>query len=222
MLAQIALTNAKLGHAMGIFSLEMSSKGLVDRVLAMESGIHLMKLRDPRLLTRDDLEQLDDGIHRLQDTPIYFDETAGLALSALRARARLMVRKHGCQLIFVDFLQLVEAEGDSRRERVAAVARGLKNLAKELQIGVVVASQLARPQRGTAQLPTMLDLKESGDIEAAADTILLIHRPYVLSHKEADRAKNQIIIGKQRNGPIGNIPVVFDEAHTRFLRGGVR
>ena len=197
LLAQIALTNAKLGHAIGIFSLEMSSKGLVDRVLAMESGIHLMKLRDPRLLTRDDLEQLDGGIHRLQDTPIYFDETPGLALSALRARARLMVRKHGCQLIFVDFLQLVEAEGDSRRERVAAVARGLKNLAKELEIGVVVASQLARPQRGTAQLPTMLDLKESGDIEAAADTILLIHRPFVLSHKQADRAKDQIIIGSR-------------------------
>ena len=133
-----------------------------------------------------------------------------------------MVRKHGCQLIFVDFLQLVEAEGDSRRERVAAVARGLKNLAKDLQIGVVVASQLARPQRGTAQPPSMLDLKESGDIEAAADTILLIHRPFVLSQKEADREKDEIIIGKQRNGPIGRIPVVFDEAHTRFLPGGAR
>jgi replicative DNA helicase len=96
----------------------------------------------------------------------------------------------------------------------------LKNLAKDLDAGVVMASQLSRPQKGTMAPPTMLDLKESGDIEAAADAVILIHRPFVLSHKPSDRERDVLIIAKQRNGPVGDIRVVFDDAYTRFLPGG--
>jgi len=222
LLAQTILANARAGMPAGIFSCEMSAKGLVDRLLAIVSGLPLCKFRDPRRFSASELTELAGQSQKIIGLPIFFDETPGIELPTLRARARLMARKHGCRLFAVDFLQLVEAEGDNRRERVSAVARGLKNLAKELDAGVIAASQLSRPQKGTTATapPTYLDLKESGDIEGAADTVILIHRPFVLTHKQEDRERDQLIIGKQRNGPVGNIPVVFDEEHTRFLPGG--
>jgi replicative DNA helicase len=221
LLAQILLANAKAGVPVGIFSAEMSAKGIVDRLLSMDSGLALPKFRNPRSFSAAELNALGGHCREIIGLPIVFDETPGIELPALRARAKLMARKHGCRLFAVDFLQLVEAEGDNRRERVAAVARGLKNLAKELDAGVIAASQLSRPQKNAMAPPTMLDLKESGDIEAAADTVILIYRPFVLSHNASDRDRDALIISKQRNGPVGDIRVVFDEAHTRFLAGGV-
>jgi replicative DNA helicase len=200
-----------------MFSLEMSASSLVDRVAALDLGIHLRKFREPRLLMPAERANLIEARDRLETLPLVIDETAGLSLATLKARARLMKRRHGVGLIVVDYLQLVRGEGDSHRERVGDVARGLKNLAKELGVGVVAASQLARPPKGVVSAPTMLDLKESGEIEAAADVVLLIHRPGVLTQRPEDAEEDRIILGKNRHGPVGAVPVVFDGAHARFL-----
>ena len=179
---QTGLANAKADVSFGLFSLEMTRQGIADRLLAAEAldrgmSFNLAKLRNPRSLRTTDLQDLHHTVSMMEPYQFIVDDTAGLSLAALRARARLMVRRYRCQLLAVDYLQLIEAEGESRREKVASVARSLKNLAKELGVGIIAASQLSRPQKGVATAPTLHDLKESGEIEAAADAVLLLHRP---------------------------------------------
>ncbi len=205
------------GRAVGVFSLEMSTASLVDRILSLNAGIAPRKLRDPRLMNVSDRQTLAEAEDRLADFPLVVDDTPGLTLAALRGRARLMQRRHGIELIVVDYLQLVVGPGDSTRDRVGAVARGLKNLAKELDVAVLACSQLSRPPKGTVQPPTMLDLKESGEIEAAADTILLLHRPWLLTRNLDDRSRESLIVGKQRHGPVGSIPITFDETRIAIV-----
>lgn len=216
LLGQIAHANASGGVGVGVCSLEMSADSLADRFAALATGIHLRKFREPRLLTPTEHANLIEARDALAALPLAIDDTPGMALGELRARARLMQRRHGVRLILVDYLQLVKGPGEARREQVGAVARGLKDLARELGVGVVAASQLARPQRGGPATPTMLDLKESGEIEAAADVVLLIHRPFILSQRPEDRGDERIIIGKNRHGTVGGFDVVFDGAHCRF------
>ncbi len=211
------------GVGVGVFSLEMSGAGLADRLMSLRTGIHLRRFRVPRALTVVDKQLIVDAREGLAALPLTIDDTPGLPLAVLRARARLMQRRQpGLGLVVVDYLQLVHGPGDVRREQVAAVARGLKDLARELGVVVVAASQLARPPKGVeVKAPSMLDLKESGEIEAAADVVLL-HRPFVLTHRESDRGSEQIIIAKNRHGVIGSVDVVFDAGHCRFVPGSQR
>ena len=154
LLGQMAHGNAAIGGTpVGVFSLEMSEGSLVDRILALDLGISPRKLRDPRLLTTTDRQDICDAEGRLAGLPIVTDETPGLTLAALRGRARLMRRRHAVELIVVDYLQLVVGPGDSTRDRVGAVARGLKNLAKELNVGILAASQLRATGEGRERPP---------------------------------------------------------------------
>jgi replicative DNA helicase len=157
---------------------------------------------------------------RLADAPIYIDDTPALTVLELRAKARRLKRERESNLgvIVVDYLQLMRGTtSDSREQEISSISRSLKALAKELSVPVIALSQLNRQVESRAdKRPLMADLRESGAIEQDADVILFLYRPWVYDPKNADEREAEIIIGKQRNGPIGTVPLTFFAEFTRF------
>ena len=211
------------------FSLEMSAEQLTMRMLA-HGGVDMNKLRTGRDLDADDLTKLADNGSRLEERSIYIDDSGLLNILEARTRARRLkqeMKRHGIKLglIFIDYLQLMEAATDGRNEsralEVATISRGLKSLAKELNVPVLAAAQLNRGvEMRPDQEPRLSDLRESGAIEQDADLILFLqnkeknNEPNKASKK---RAKVQLIIGKQRNGPVGFKDMYFDRHYSVFL-----
>jgi len=203
-----------------VFSMEMSATQLVMRLIGSVGRLDQHKVRIGRLTT-EDWERLSGALGRLSDAAIHIDETPALNALELRARARRLSRQYGGKLgaIVVDYLQLMESvsEGENRATEISEISRSLKALAKELKVPVLALSQLNRSlEQRPNKRPQMSDLRESGAIEQDADLILFIYRDEVYNQDTQDKGVAEIIIGKQRNGPIGFVRLAFLGEHTRF------
>jgi replicative DNA helicase len=213
----VALVNG--GVPVGIFSLEMSKEQLVMRLLSSAAEIEFAKLRSG-VVKDDEWRHLGAAAGRLYTAPIYIDDTPALSILELRARARRLKKEHGLELLVVDYLQLMRGRmsGPDRREQeISEISRFLKALAKELNIPVVAISQLNRMvEQREDKRPRLADLRESGAIEQDADVILFIYRDDVYNRNSERKGVAEIIIGKQRNGPTGQIETAFQAAYTTF------
>ncbi|NNM53811.1 MAG: replicative DNA helicase [Spirochaetales bacterium] len=205
----------------GFFTLEMPDLDLIDRILASEARLDSNKLRTGFLKTSD-LSSLHEVVPLLFDAPLYIDDTPNMKLLDLRAQARRMKSKHDIQILYVDYISLIGHENLNlpRHEQVADFSRSLKSLARELQIPVVALSQLTRVTED--KTPGLADLRESGSLEQDADVVLFLHRPRntgndgVAKPSGSENIETQLIIGKQRKGPVGTVKVLFMPSFTRF------
>jgi replicative DNA helicase len=204
-----------------IFSLEMSKESLLLRFLASHARVDAHKFRTGHM-NRDDWGHVTKSLAELGEAPIWIDDSASSTVLEMGAKARRLKRDRGLSLVIVDYIQLVVPTNNrrtsNRQEEVSGISRALKALAKELKVPVVVLSQLTRAPEREDRKPQLADLRESGAIEQDADVVLFINRPnfYKTDMAEEDRAKAEIIIAKQRNGPTGNLNFVFLSRHTRF------
>ncbi|MEO1947575.1 MAG: replicative DNA helicase, partial [Methylophilaceae bacterium] len=209
------------GLPVAIFSMEMGATQLATRMIGSIGRLDQHKMRTGRL-EDEDWEKLTTALGRLNEAPIFIDEGAGLSSFDVRARARRLHRQTGkLGLIVVDYLQLMAAPAGARSENrateISEISRSLKALAKELNVPVVALSQLNRGlEQRPDKRPVMSDLRESGAIEQDADLILFIYRDEVYNPDSEDKGTAEIIIGKQRNGPIGRVRLTFIGQHTRF------
>jgi replicative DNA helicase len=204
-----------------VFSLEMSKESLLLRMLASEARVDAHKFRTGHL-NRDDWTKITSALATLGEAPLWVDDSASSTVLEMGAKARRLKRDRGLSLMIVDYLQLVvpthTGRGTNRQEEVSSISRALKGLAKELKVPVLVLSQLTRAPEREERKPQLADLRESGAIEQDADVVLFINRPnfYKTDLPEEDRAKAELIIAKQRNGPTGSLNFVFLARHTRF------
>jgi replicative DNA helicase len=211
---QVALANASAGTAVAFFSLEMSREQLGERFLSNESGVAAARIRNPRYIEQTQWTSILQCLGKLEQYPLYIDDSTSLNIETLIARAKLCIRRFGCRLVVVDYLRLVLAQGDQLRERVGNVAEGLRQLAKSESVSVLALSQLSRPKDGDINSrPNLLQLKESGDVEAAAHTVLLLYMPM---RNDLPTGQEEIIIGKNRNGPMGSVTVMFNRDRLKF------
>ncbi len=208
-----------LGLPVAVFSMEMASQQLVMRMLGSVGKLDQHKLRTGRL-EEDDWPRLTHALAKLDEAPLFIDETPALNALELRARARRLMRECGkLGLIVVDYLQLMSAssQGENRATEISEISRSLKALAKELHCPVIALSQLNRSlEQRPNKRPVMSDLRESGAIEQDADVILFIYRDEVYNPDSQDKGRAEVIIGKQRNGPIGTVGLAFLGQYTRF------
>ena len=223
--------NAAIHHnaTVAVFSLEMSKESLLRRMLSSQAWVDQQKLQKG-FLGREDHDRLTAALGQLVESHLFIDDTAAISLAEMRAKARRLKQNKGLDLIVVDYLQLMTAtvpssgkrNYENRTQEVSAVSRGLKALAKELNVPVVALSQLSRAgvQRKDDHRPMLSDLRESGSIEQDADVVAFIHRESYYNRNEemseADKAKSEIIIEKQRNGPTGTVHLNFVARFTRF------
>ena len=204
-----------------IFSLEMSKESLLLRLLASEARVDAHKFRTGHM-NKDDWGKITGSLATLGQAPLWIDDSASSTVLEMGAKARRLKRDRGLSLVIVDYLQLVvptnTGRGSNRQEEVSSISRSLKGLAKELKVPILVLSQLTRAPEREERKPQLSDLRESGAIEQDADVVLFINRPnfYKTDMPEEDRAKAELIIAKQRNGPTGNLNFVFLARHTRF------
>jgi replicative DNA helicase len=224
------------GGVVGFFSLEMSAEQLATRILSEQAGIPSEKIRRG-MISESEFKQLVTASQEMAAIPLYIDETGGLSIAQLAARARRLKRQHGLSLLIVDYLQLMTGtsrRGDNRVQEVSEITTGLKALAKELNIPIVALSQLSRAVEAREdKRPQLSDLRESGSIEQDADIVMFVYREeyYLERLKPAEgtaefqdwmakmqfvSGKAEVIIGKQRHGPIGTVQLQFDGTVTRF------
>ncbi|HTC74888.1 MAG TPA: replicative DNA helicase [Edaphobacter sp.] len=213
------------GKVVAVFSLEMSKASLLRRMLASQALVN-SKAIQTGMLMRDDRAKLIKGLEALMESKIFIDDTPGITLAEMRAKARRLKQQQGqLDLIVIDYLQLMtgsnsNAKGfENRTQEVSAISRGLKALAKEMKVPVVALSQLSRAseQRGGDKKPLLSDLRESGSIEQDADVVCFIHREEYYDRENEDlKGKAEIIIAKQRNGPTGSIQLAYLADYTRF------
>jgi replicative DNA helicase len=217
-------------QVVGVFSLEMSREALLMRLLCSQARVDAHKMRTGSLW-QDDMKKVVRAMEQLAHAPIYIDDTPGISVSEMRAKARRLKQSQGrLDLIIVDYLQLMSGGGkrfENRTQEVSAISRGLKALAKELSVPVIALSQLSRApeSRGGDHRPQLADLRESGSIEQDADLVMFIFREEVYRQDDPElQGRAEIIIAKQRNGPIGKIRMAFLKSCTRFetmAEGGI-
>jgi replicative DNA helicase len=201
-----------------IFSMEMSSEQVTLRMISSLGRVNQGHLRTGNF-TDEDWSRIQGAMAQLSGAPIYIDESPALTPTELRARARRLKRERGLGLVIVDYLQLMQVSGtkENRATEISEISRSLKALAKELHVPVIAISQLNRAvEQRTDKKPVMSDLRESGAIEQDADLILLIYREEVYDQNTTRRGIADIIIAKQRNGPIGEVQLTFLGEYTRF------
>jgi len=214
------------GKVVAVFSLEMSKESLLRRMLASEALVGSRKLQTGTMM-REDRGKLNDALGRLIEAKMFIDDTPGITLAEMRAKARRLKQQEGrLDLIVIDYLQLMTGTNTSgkkgfenRTQEVSSISRGLKALAKEMKLPVVALSQLSRgsEQRTGDKKPLLSDLRESGSIEQDADVVAFIHRAEYYDRDNEDlKGKAEIIIAKQRNGPTGSIELAFLSDFTRF------
>lgn len=230
-------SNKSIPPSVGIFSLEMSGDQLASRLISMISGISTSSLRSGHI-SKEDFAKVINANKELYNLPLFIDDTPALSISAIRTRARRLKRKHNLRLLIIDYLQLLKgssrySEGN-RVQEVSEITQGLKAIAKELNIPVIALSQLSRAVESREdKRPLLSDLRESGSIEQDADIVMFIYRDdyYLLRRRpkedtpehekwqlEMDKVMNisELIIAKQRNGPVGNVKIHFDAKTTTF------
>jgi replicative DNA helicase len=207
----------------GIFSLEMSIQQLIMRLLCAESRVDAHAVRTGRL-PEDDWKRLSIGAGKLAKATIFIDDSASLGILELRAKARRLKAEHNIGLVIVDYLQLMQGprNAENREKEISAISRSLKALAKELSIPVIALSQLSRAVEGrTDKRPILSDLRESGAIEQDADVVTFVHRAEMFVDPKSDKfaevqGRAEIIVGKQRNGPIDDVTLAFVNRYARF------
>ncbi|OHA34482.1 MAG: replicative DNA helicase [Candidatus Taylorbacteria bacterium RIFCSPLOWO2_01_FULL_45_15b] len=205
----------------GIFSLEMSTQQLVDRMMAAEARVDAWKLRTGRLNMEEEFQMIRDSLDKLSKAPIFIDDQPGNNIMKMRSVARRLKSEHGLGLLVVDYLQLMvpihSRNSDSMVQQVTEISRSLKNLARELDVPVLALSQLSRAVEQRGGKPRLSDLRDSGSIEQDADVVMFIHR----EDKQKDESEKtniaEILIEKHRNGPTGKIDLYFDEKKATFL-----
>ncbi len=208
----------KSGLPVAVFSMEMPGEQLAMRMMSSLGRIDQHRLRTGRL-DDDDWPRVTSAIGMLAESPLYIDDTPAMTPTDLRARARRLAREHGLGMIVIDYLQLMQVPGnkENRATEISEISRSLKSLAKELHVPVVALSQLNRSlEQRPNKRPVMSDLRESGAIEQDADLIVFIYRDEVYNEDSADKGTAEIIIAKQRNGPIGTTRLTFLGQYTRF------
>jgi len=212
----VALKN---GGKVGIFSLEMSKEQLLMRFLCAESMVDAHKVRTG-YIGRDDFMKLIDCLGTVTRAPIFIDDSSSLTIMEMRAKCRRLKPEHGLDMNIVDYLQLMSGYGkvENRVQEISGISRGLKALAKELEVPVIALSQLSRApeQRQGDHRPQLSDLRESGSIEQDADVVMFIYREEVYKPDEENQGKAELIIAKQRNGPTGIVRLAFLRQFTKF------
>ncbi|MEE2715551.1 MAG: replicative DNA helicase [Verrucomicrobiota bacterium] len=209
----------------GVFSLEMTAESLVTRMICSHARLNFKNLRDG-LLGGHDFQRITQTAGKLHKAPLFIDDTPGLSILQLRAKARRMRSQHGVKLIVIDYLQLLHSTSrrasDNRQQEVAEISSGIKSLAKELSVPVIVLCQLNREmEREKNRKPRLSDLRESGSIEQDADLVGLLYKAYSEDEdgpavEESDGLPINLLLAKQRNGPTGDVPMVFLKQFTRF------
>jgi len=218
--AQHVATHPQMRKPVAVFSLEMSSASLLTRLLCSAARVDQHKFR-AGYLNADERRKLQVALADLTDSPLFLDDTAGVNLMDIHSKLRRMQAEHGLSLVVIDYLQLMSSRGrsENRNQEVSAISRGLKLMAKDLDVPFLVLSQLSRAAetRIGDHKPQLSDLRDSGSIEQDADLVAFIFREEVYKRDREDlRGLADLIIAKQRNGPIGNVPLRFLGQFTRF------
>ncbi len=209
------------GTAVGLFSLEMSSQQLVDRMLASEAKVNAWKLRTGKLSSDDEYDRLRDAMDRLSNAPIYIDDRVDRTVLQMRSIARRLKAEKNLDMVIIDYLQLITPGSsraqDSMVQQVTEISRALKGMARELDVPVIALSQLSRAVEQRRDRPRLSDLRDSGSIEQDADVVMFIHREDKMN-PDSDRPNiADILVEKHRNGPVGRIELYFDEEKASFL-----
>ena len=207
-----------LKQPVAIFSLEMSKEQLIQRMLCSQARVDAHKVRTG-FLAQSDWKTLTGSAAKLSDAPIYIDDTPGLSVLELKAKARRLKAQFGIKILMVDYLQLMQGgqNVESRQQEISEISRSLKGLARELGVPIIAVSQLSRAVESRSDhRPQLSDLRESGAIEQDADVVVLLLREEYYNPTEENRGKAEVIIAKQRNGPVGSINLTFVREYTRF------
>jgi replicative DNA helicase len=222
LVANIAENASLKGHAVALFSLEMSESELAQRFVASQAKIHGEELRRGRV-AEDKWQRILDACQTLAAAPLWIDDSSDTGVLEVRAKARRLHHQidGGLKLIIIDYLQLMRHEGrvESRVEQVGQISRGLKSLARELNVPVIALSQLSRAveQRGGEKKPILSDLRESGQIEQDSDLVMFIYREEYYDKESERQGEADIIVAKHRNGPVGDIVLTFQRQYPRFM-----
>jgi replicative DNA helicase len=199
----------------------MSKEQLVKRLICSEARIDAHRI-NTGFLNKEDWSRLSRVAGELSETKMFIDDSATVNVSELRSKARRLSLEHGLDLVIVDYLQLMSgsaARYENRTQEISQISRGLKGVAKELNIPVIAVSQLSRAveaRHGEHRRPQLSDLRESGSIEQDADVVLFIYREEMINPNEDNKGRAELIIGKQRNGPTGSIELAFSKQFTKF------
>lgn len=221
-IARQAAIKSKQG--VGIFSLEMSKEQLVDRMLCSQANVSLWKMRTGNLSDKEednDFAKIGEAMGKLAEAPIYIDDSGSLSIMEIRTKARRLQMEKGLGLIIIDYLQLMEGRGrfsDNRVQEIAEISRGLKSIARELNVPVLALAQLSRAvEASSPAIPKLSHLRDSGSIEQDADVVMFIHRED--RNKDESERDNitEILIEKHRNGPVGKVNLYFDQKSTTFV-----
>lgn len=208
----------KLDLTVAIFSLEMSKEQLVNRLFSLQSSVDAQNLRTGQL-NDEEWEKLIEGAGVIGRSHLFIDDTPGISIAELRTKCRKLKLEHNLSIVIIDYLQLMSGSGrsDSRQQEISDISRALKGLARELHVPVVALSQLSRAvEQRPDHRPMMSDLRESGAIEQDADVVMFIYRDDYYNHDTEKKDIAEIIIGKQRNGPIGTVELAWLPRYTKF------
>ncbi len=224
-LLSVAANAARLGARIGIFSMEMGADQIVQRLIAMETGIDTQRLRLGQL-SQDDYRRFVEAAGRISRFSIYIDDTPALSPVQMRTKCRRLRHEYGLDMIIVDYMQLMNAGGqyqNNRVQEISYISRSLKELARELNVPMISAAQLSRAvEQRQDKKPVLSDLRESGSIEQDADVVMFLYRDIV--YNDATEFPNQadVIVAKHRNGPTNTVSLYFDSRLTKFMDGAVR
>jgi replicative DNA helicase len=209
----------KLNLPVAIFSLEMSKEQLINRMFSLESSVDAQKLRTGQLNDQD-WERLIESAGTIGRSKLVIDDTPGITVSELRSKCRKLKLEHGLSMVIIDYLQLMSGSGrstDSRQQEISDISRSLKAIARELGVPVLALSQLSRAvEQRPDHRPMLSDLRESGAIEQDADVVMFIYRDDYYNHDSVKKGVSEIIVAKQRNGPIGTVELAWLPEYTKF------
>ena len=223
----IARNAARAGHRVGVFSLEMSREQVIDRIISAESGVPLWNILTGRIKGDEEFGMIQGALDRLSNSKLFIDDSASLKVMEMHSMARRLQMEHGLDLLIVDYLQLIRprTNSDNMVTQITEISRGLKALARDLKVPVLALSQLSRGvEQRDHKVPRLSDLRDSGSIEQDADVVMFIYRKDVNENIGANDSAGgggegnmtQILIAKHRNGPIGEVDLMFDRERTSF------
>ncbi len=215
----IASHAARFGSSVAVFSLEMPKEHLALRMLCGDARVNMQNVRSGTL-SNEDWRRLSEALGPLSETRMYLDDSASLTPAQLRSRCRRLMTEKGLDLVVIDYLQLMTSDGrsENRQLEVSEISRKLKGIALELKIPILACAQLSRAnvKRTGSIKPVLSDLRDSGSIEQDADVVMFLHRPYYYNKEEGDPSEAEVIVAKQRNGPLDTIVLTWNEDFTLF------
>lgn len=215
----MAVNAAKAGKNVAVFSLEMSKRQIVQRIISMLSKVELKNIISGDL-SEEDWQLLFNRVDQFSDLDMYIDDTPSISLTELRAKSKRLRQEHGLDLIVIDYLQLMTTDSkriENRQQEISTISRGLKALAKELNVPVLALSQLSRKsEERSDKRPMLSDIRESGAIEQDADVVMMLYRDDYYNEDSEDQNDLEVIIGKHRNGPTGTVHLYFSKEYTLF------